>query len=264
MPKVRGLHCAFWNLTETLLPVYTFKHFPSIYQTSLPSPCRASLSMEDFFKDAPWLNIPSHRQGEITIEPLYQPGRLLGGSPVGQNAPPKSKLAALAASRKKKEIPTSASKETNSSVALLDKLGTKFQTTRIDGQSTQPQEEGIKIVPQSSDLPAKRYPTKKRQVPEPAETQNSDPKKAQPGFEAVVQDTPVVVPAPIACPSNFAQTLLGTSVAVPRSSTASAQCSTFYPAYTQEHTENDPFTGPSPDDVVIKAQTSKGSTPQVR
>ena len=241
--------------------VYTFENFPNVYQSSISSQCQAPLSTEDFFKDSPWLNVPSNRRGEITIEPLYPPGRLLGGSPAGQDAPPKSKLAALAAARKKKENVSSGSKETNSSVALLEKLGTKFQTARIDDQPTQPQVGDIKTVSQSSDAPAKTYPTKKRQVPEPAETQNKDPKKAQPGFEAVVQNTPVVVPAPIACPSDFAQTLFGTSAVLPNSGITSAQCSTFFPAYTQEHTENDPFAGPSPDDVVIKAQTSKGSMP---
>ena len=55
------------------------------------------MAAADWFKDVPWFNIPPEREGVILAEPVYPPLRLLGGS-----AKP-SKLAALAAARKKKE-----------------------------------------------------------------------------------------------------------------------------------------------------------------
>ena len=64
-------------------------------------PSTAHFSAADFFRDCPWLNIPSHRKSEILIEPLYPRLGLLGGAP--ENGGKLSKLAALAAARKKKE-----------------------------------------------------------------------------------------------------------------------------------------------------------------
>lgn len=214
--------------------------------------------MEDFFRDSPWLSIPEDRRGDIIIKPFYPPGRLLGGSPSGQDGPPKSKLAALAAARKKKENGNSTSKGTNSSVALLDKLETKLQTTRIKYQPSQPHDAEMQMVSTSLGPPAKKYPSNKRQALEPGEMQNMNAKKPQPSPVPEVQATPIIVPAPVACPSDFAQTLFGASAAPPSNPT-STQSSMFYPAYMQKDTENDPFAGPSPDDVVTKAQTSKGS-----
>ena len=234
--------------------------FPIMPLPSKSLQCQATLSIEDFFKDSPWLKVPENRRGEITTEPLYPRGRLLGGSPAGQDAPPKSKLAALAAARKKKENMRSASNETNSSVALLDKLGTKLQTTKIDSQSTEPHVEDTKLASKSLDPPARKYPTKKRQVPDPTEMQNTNTKRTQTSPEAAVQERPVTEPAPVARPSSFAQTLFGSSTIATYSSVAPAQSPLLYPAYTRADTENDPFAGPSPDDVIVKAQTSKGST----
>ena len=216
--------------------------------------------MEDFFRDSPWLSVPEHRRGAILIEPLHPPGRLPGGSGNDQEAPPRSKLAALAAARKKKENVSSASRETNSSVALLDSLGTKLRTTKIDSQSTQNHPGQPGAFSKTSPPPAKRYPTKKRQAPEPSEIRNVDPKRPQPSSEREVEENlPVVAPPPIARPSTFARTLFGPSAASVPPSITPTQTSILYPAYTQTDTENDPFAGPSPDDVVTKAQNSKGS-----
>lgn len=224
------------------------------------SQCSAPFSVEDFFRDSPWLNVPEHRRGAILIEPLHPPGRLLGGSGNDQDAPPRSKLAALAAARKKKENVSTASKETNSSVALLDKLGTKLRTTKIDGQSTQNHAGQPETISKPSSLPSKKYPTKKRQAPEPSEVRSVDYKRTQPILERqVAEDLPIVAPPPTARPSTFARTLFGPSAASLPPSIASTQTSILYPAYTKTDTKNDPFAGPSPDDVVTKAQNSKGS-----
>ena len=222
--------------------------------------CLAPFSVVEFFRDAPWLNVPENRRAEITIESLYPRGRLLGGSPASQDAPPKSKLAALAAARKKKENVGTAGKEVNSSVALLDKLETRLQTTKIEGQPDQPRIKSPESASKLPDPPLRRYPAKKRQSSEPAETQDRDAKRSQTNLAPGVKDVPVVVPAPVARPSSFAQTLCGPAASVGSSSQDLKQSSFLFPAYAKADTENDPFAGPSPDDVVIKAQTSKGST----
>jgi hypothetical protein len=78
---------------------------------------------DDFFWDVPWLNVPESRLGTITMEPRYPSIGLLGGS----------KLAALAAARKKRQEEANKPKpsdvaagrpegDTDHAVALLDKL----------------------------------------------------------------------------------------------------------------------------------------------
>ena len=226
-------------------------------------PCCAPFSAEDFFKDSPWLNIPKYRRGEILIEPLHPRGGLLGGSPAGQDAPPKSKLASLAAARKKKEnVNTQAigSKETTSSVALLERLGTKLQSTKIEGPSNQPSSDGKKTGARSSDHLTKKYPKKQRQSLEmEPKQQDQDAQKVPSSESPIVEESPKVIPAPAARPSTFAQTIFGPSESAKSFGTFRAQSPYVYPAHTQAETKNDPFAGPSPDDVVIKAQTSKGS-----
>ena len=224
---------------------------------SKPLCCPAPFSVTEFFKDSPWLNIPENRRAKITIEPLYPRGRLLGGSPAGQDAPPKSKLAALAAARKKKENASSGGKEVNSSVALLDKLGTFPQTTRREGQSDLPLVESMNSGSKSTDFLSRKYPAK-RQVSKPTETRDRNAKRSQSSHESIVKDMPVVAPAPIARPSTFASTLFGAAT-LSKSSKDLEQSPVLFPAYARADTENDPFAGPSPDDVVRKAQTSKGS-----
>ena len=60
-------------------------------------------STREFFKDSPWSKIPTDRRGEIIIEPRYPRGGLLGGSAPKDGKGKVSKLAALAAARKRKE-----------------------------------------------------------------------------------------------------------------------------------------------------------------
>ncbi|KAI4097916.1 MAG: hypothetical protein LQ344_000188 [Seirophora lacunosa] len=95
---------------------------------------RNSFSLAHFFADAPWLDVPVDRQGEILIEPLYPRGGLLGGSS-SQGGPKVSKLAALAAARKKKENERSSvvdPLQPNASVALLARLKNKDPSNETD------------------------------------------------------------------------------------------------------------------------------------
>ena len=212
-----------------------------------------SFSVEEFFKDSPWLNVPEKRRAQIIIEPLYPRGRLLGGSPAGQDRPPQSKLAALAAARRKKESGSSEAKEANGPVAHLS---SKLQMTNIASQLDQPQD--TKPLTARSQEILKKHPAKKRQIPEPAEMQERKPKRSQSDHEPVTQDSSTAEPAPIARPSPFAQTLFGPTSIVQNARRPLEQPSYLFPAYANQDTKINPFAGPSPDDVVQNAQTSKG------
>lgn len=234
--------------------------------TTWSSPrCDATFSAGDYFKDAPWLNIPKDRRGEILIEPLYPPGRLLGGAlPQGKV----SKIAALAAARKEKgnDTPKSIPQRSTTSVALLDKLSGRMSSTASKDPALSVSET---VLPESTgeDLGA---PVDVRQS-QKREWEISDP---QPEVERLVKaprllptsfnpslPVPVPVPtvAPVATPSEFAKTLFGDSdFWQKRPSVAS-----FQPYYTipqdPQFTNYDGFAGPSPDDIVLKAQNSKGN-----
>jgi len=231
--------------------------------------CSARLSATEFFKDCPWLNVPKIRQGEILIEPLYPRGGLLGGSPSQANGK-SSKLAALAAARRQKENTKPSEGNMNSSVALLDKLGRKgappAPSTIASGQDKVPV---LKDVPPPITSPARRkYPNQGRTSVgeirskskstelEPPELIVEDPKES---------DEPPFVQA--ASPSAFARTMFGLPTApnpnlghpaLPKkSSHRSYNLSYALPYHLMMDTELNAFAGPSPDDIVLKAQNSK-------
>ncbi|KAK3175119.1 hypothetical protein OEA41_002365 [Lepraria neglecta] len=215
----------------------------------------------DFFKDSPWLNILKERCGEILIEPLYPRGGLLGGSSK-QDGAPKSKLAALAAARKKKENQIlEDGQNATSSVALLDKLGAKSRRSKADTRSS-----SSSLNPQSvpsgqpKNIQTRKYPIRK--------PQNEDVSPAEPSAEAApaapgplpsseLEVKPEVTPA--ATPSVFARTIFGTPA---KSHEPVFQSADSYVSQASEsHTEFN-FAGPSPDDIVTKAQNTKGSAPK--
>ncbi|OJD10113.1 translation elongation factor Tu, partial [Emergomyces pasteurianus Ep9510] len=76
---------------------------PSLTPFQPPYPIPACpeepFSAADFFKDSPWLNVPTYRKADILIEPLYAPLGLLGGAP--EVSGKVSKLATLAARKRK-------------------------------------------------------------------------------------------------------------------------------------------------------------------
>ena len=230
----------------------------SLEEMSSADSCTQEFSARDFFKDCPWLKIPLERQALILIEPLCPRGRLLGGS--GEAAPKVSKLAALAAARKKKEnekLSERDSKAITSSTALLDKL-------RIGDQNA----EGKRITEEANDRSGKtarlnlshtastsqpatkegrKYPARKPKAPpEPA----PPPQSEEP--PSPLEDTPEPPPALLASPSVFARTMFG-SASTPDSVINSRL--SFSP-YTLNIAESNPFADPSPDDVVANAQNS--------
>lgn len=217
----------------------------------------APSSAKDFFRDTPWLNVPPERRAEILVEPLYPYRGLLGGSSA---APKQSKLGALAARRRKEnEKADQTGNATPSSVALLDKLSLKSKESAagrsqdsLTAMTTQPS--GSTTASLDPPKPRK-YVARKRPEPAAAKEEikaeqdvpsNDPPPSADPG------SPPPILPTA----SAFAQTLLGPAISA---APPPAQLSFGHYAVFQEKNTENPFAGPSPDDVVAKAQSkSKG------
>ncbi|KAL8688355.1 MAG: hypothetical protein Q9218_005715 [Villophora microphyllina] len=228
--------------------------------------CDMKLSAADFFADAPWLNVPVERRGEILIEPLYPRGALLGGSPA-PSGPKTSKLAALAAARKKKENEkqnSTNSRGGNASVAILDKLSNKSPNREASDKnnSTDFKSENAASV-QAQEPPrapqTRKYPIRRRESldavpPDKGETETSstpiDDAKGpgrNPGLQSV----------PAAEPSTFAMTVLGRPQDPQGLLAESIESLVFSsPSVSHANAKSNPFAGPSPDDIVTKAQSS--------
>jgi len=230
------------------------------YPLPCPSgPCSGSFSVTEFFKDSPWLHVPIHRRGEILIEPLYPRLQLLGGSSSTTEGKV-SKLAALAAARRKKETDKASegqSTQQSSSVALLDKLSTskKAEATK-DPKSTTASDsmsDDSKVYDENN-IPGqtRRYPLRRRGIPTPpSEIPHEPPKEKEPEAQPV-QDTTLQ-----ANPSIFAKTVLGYRAIEPPSGTLHTDFK--FPYITDPNfTKSIAFTGPSPDDIVSNTQ-AKGA-----
>lgn len=232
------------------------------YPLPCPSaPCSGSFSLSDFFKDSPWLNVPVHRQGEILIEPLYPRLRLLGGSPSTTEGKV-SKLAALAAARRKREADKASeglSKQQSSSVALLDKLNTNSKaeaeknpklTTASESKS-----DGSRVNDENHlpCLTTRKYPLRRRESPGPPSEIPQEPPKETESEAQQVQDTITL----LANPSMFAKTVLGYQAKEPPLGTLHADFTLPY-ITDSNFTKTIAFTGPSPDDIVSNVQ-AKGA-----
>jgi elongation factor 1 alpha-like protein len=221
--------------------------------------CGRALTAAEFFKDSPWLNIPMERRSEILVEPLHPRGGLLGGSSQGTGKP--SKLAALAAARKKKENDKAStdSKGASNSLALLDKLGTKPKASETKASTETSYESSVladQTKHQESAPKPRKYPVRQKmqEVQKPA----SKPEE----INTISTVTPVAEPTPeppvLTSPSHFAQAMIGGSSSKAPSSSDSEPHLTRYTVFPENNAEN-PFAGPSPDDIVSKAQSaSKG------
>lgn len=224
--------------------------------------CTAPLTAAAFFKDAPWLDVPVHRCAEILIEPLYPRGRLLGGSSV-EGSGKISKLAALAAARKKKENDKSNdsdSKPATKSVALLDKLsGGSNVNKKAQNSLRQPghhSDAPVKSSVEPVTSPRNRaYPTRKNRSPSPLALSREEIRK--PPEEAL---SPPHLPETIAAiPSAFAKTMFGVSADTEDPCVKTSQRAFNLPYEAEVNiTETSAFAGPSPDDIVTNAQNSKG------
>lgn len=203
------------------------------------------------------------------IEPLYPPGRLLGGCPLqGVRV---SKLAALAAARKKKDQERNqdalSQTSTTTSVALLDRLGGKKSTKRPLEEAIQPD---LKLSVLASGSIAKS--------PE-SEDQSNPPRKRKSSsmlFQREMETADAqLLPIPdtgssklklarvalIAPPSVFARAVFGmTGNTAEEHPSKRLKMMFSLPQIPSSYAESNPFAEPSPDDIVRNAQNLKGLT----
>lgn len=221
-------------------------------------------SVADFFNDAPWLDIPKERRGEILIEPLYPQGGLLGGSS-SQGTVKISKLAALAAARKKKDQERSRdgfSRAPNRSVALLDRLS---GNPKSGSETLVRPDSGIPVLEDRKPErilahPNPLYPARKRKCSVSREEERVIEVLESPVTE--LQELEQLVVVPVAAPSMFAKVMFGLADAVYDRQSNRMKTMVFSLPRGPD-AEINPFAGPSPDDVVSRAQQhSNGLVPR--
>ncbi|KAL4869089.1 hypothetical protein BDV12DRAFT_88902 [Aspergillus spectabilis] len=235
------------------------------YPISLTPPLshRAHFSAAEFFRDAPWLNIPAHRKSDILVEPLYPRIGLLGGAP--ENGGGKmSKLAALAAARKKKEAPTPSPPVGNDTtqppagegkgalLSLRERLAiAKPGKTSESSPSLQSLGKGSCS---GQSVPHKK-PSPEPIKPDISATTGLEDFTNELQIEDKEKEKPTVnIRAP---PSTFATTIVGdnTRPKMTEPSPLYTDSLDLIRIYGQEAEPFD-FAGPSPDDVVLNAQSS--------
>lgn len=228
-----------------------------------PTRCDGVFSVREFFEDAPWLNIPKDRRGEILIKPLYPRGSLLGGSP---SQKPVSKIAALTAARKKKGLEGTKSipQRSTTSVALLDKLSGRTSSTP-SSDSTPSVSETVHSEGMGEDRGGKHqasvHPIQKdgRRTSDLKRDVDRHVKGSMQSLDVHYPSASKPLIAPMASPSKFAKVLIEGSDFWKKQPTVAS----FQPYYTLYQsptlTNFEAFAGPSPDDIVLKAQNSKGN-----
>lgn len=246
---------------------------------SPPNPITAHFSAAEFFRDSPWLNVPSHRKADILVEPLYPRMGLLGGAQEGGGKV--SKLAALAAARKKKEeektpsgtstpaAATTPSADDNAPGTPATKGGPLSLRERLAGNGKpQKSSEGVSTLrslgkgsPAPSSL-QKKLSIEPSKSPAPAEpepktaVEAENQTKQEPVDAKEKEEQPEVnIRAP---PSSFASTIVGDSTRPKMTEPSHLYSNTvdLMKIYGQDHTKSFDFAGPSPDDVVANAQSS--------
>jgi len=208
------------------------------------------MNATEWFRDVPWYNLPPSMSGRL-LEPVRPPLRLLGGSaPAGKT----SKLAALAAARKKKEAEAKENTVPSNSTSLLDRLSTK-PASQANSVST----------PQPATPSEKTFPIRKRKSPSPP-VMLQDRKPSSPGLRQqsqLPQEPSQNAQYLRSDPSIFAQTMCGKPSKPPEPAPHFANDLSSTLLGSQDYSQaNNPFAGPSPDDVVTQAQAKgvKGST----
>ena len=215
-------------------------------------------STSNFFRDAPWLNIPEDRKSEITCISHGPRSGLLGGSSAGSNSRPKSKLAALAAARKKEKRQPQNEETAPSSGSLLGNLAAGSTKSQYPGPASIADSQEAEGLRRTTKMQSKGQSSRDSQGRPP-------PPSPKPTFSAGFEQAPVsqlgdltIQAAPTGPPSDFATAILGLEKNRPCVSRIPAIPGK--PFIVQDVADSKAFTGPSPDDVVLKAQSSsKGS-----
>ena len=191
-----------------------------------------SARTKNFFWDMPWGGVASSRLATITVEPTYK-GGLLGGS---------SKLAALAAKRKQKQqeeaakADAAANGETaDKAVALLDRLNIKEKAAAPSREDAKPRYRRKR----SETPPPAPEPVEEDPIPEPEQ-----PRVQFPNLRAKQ-------------PSMFGAILCGDDGPEETETQRGGTTLNAFPlpyANAKAFKDADPFSKPSPDDVVRQAQ----------
>lgn len=223
----------------------------------LPAPTTPPPTSE-FFCDAPWFNIPKDRKAEITCISLCPRGGLPGGSSIGSNNRPKSKLATLAAARKKEKRNSQNEETTPSSVSMLENLAagsTKSHSSRPASIAKSREAEGLGRIHKTQ---SKGRPSQESQDPPTSASAIPTLSKGSEKTAVSQLEDLTIQAAPTGSPSEFATAVLGLEKDRPCFSRTPA--SPGIPFTIRDVANAKAFTGPSPDDVVLKAQSSsKGS-----
>jgi elongation factor 1 alpha-like protein len=195
-----------------------------------------------------WLQIPNERQ-TIFVERPYPHGGLLGGSP--DAVPKMSKLQALAAARKKKAQEQRSSASMGVVEKPMEELAISHTSENGDrGSSSDAASSRARTGPRT-------YPMRKRKNSSP---HRKTPQPVDPVEQTSLQPVENIMTVPSveqAKPSAFANTMFGNSKPTPVHSPPRALFTLPYTANPSAQS-TDAFAGPSPDDVVLAAQ-SKGS-----
>ncbi|KAL4970731.1 putative translation elongation factor EF-1 subunit [Aspergillus stella-maris] len=221
-------------------------------------------SARDFFRDSPWLNIPAHRKADILVEPLYPRLGLLGGAP--ENGGGKmSKLAALAAARKKKEgekapVPPTAgandaaqpSAGEGAPLSLRERLAAGGKQTKSSERTPSLQ---TLSKSRSRQSPSPEKPPVEQKTPDAPATTGLEDAVKNVQIEEEKEEPAVNIRAP---PSTFAVTMVGNDTRPKMTEPSHLYTNTLdlIKIYGQDLAEPFDFAGPSPDDVVLNAQSS--------
>lgn len=205
------------------------------------------------------MKIPKDRLGKITIEPQHPKGLLLGGAPLQDGKV--SKLAALAAASKRKRSAEVSSKSLNTSANFQDRPNGTGASNKSSENVTHPN-----FHPSNKpDLPNKAINI----LENPKQLGSTTPqgteqtrKDGQVAFNsnALYHSSTIPLVAPKAIPSKFARTMFGGSEDLQKTPYQPMQ--TLYYRVPQAPDANcDGFVEPSPEDIVLKAQSSKSNFP---
>ncbi|KAL7269851.1 hypothetical protein RUND412_007465 [Rhizina undulata] len=214
-----------------------------------------------FFLDAPWGNIPEYRRATILVEPIYPRGGLLGGAP-----PKTSKLAALAKARKEKAAAEktqagAAAEEQKTSLALLSRLSKKEPTPTTSSAETASSSEKATLSKQTSlpitatqekalanlaraTIPGESNQDLDQSIPPPEKKDNIPDKN---DIERLCGQ-----------PSKFAMSMFGERIETACEISITNGRMIFVTGNLTSDGKN-PFTEPSPDDVVLAAQSGSKS-----
>ena len=242
---------------------------------SIPSPTTCSqtahFSAAEFFRDSPWLNVPAHRKADILVEPLYPRMGLLGGAQESNGKV--SKLAALAAARKKKEgekqpagatpVATTPSVDKTPELSSTGPKGSPLTLRERLAGNGKPQKpsDGLSSLRSLGKESPAASPLKKKPSPDlnkpqvPAEPEPKEQTKEDMVDHKEKEEPEVNIRAP---PSGFASTIVGDSTRpmMTEPSTLHSNTVDLMKIYGQDLTEPFDFAGPSPDDAVVNAQSS--------